>query len=249
MINIKYDLNTINYKRNIIKTKLFEISDNINSTDFTKIADIDLYKLFYLYDEVFLNYWFKNNFKGKLKFKLSRQLTSSAGNTKTSEKIAVIKPEEIEFEVKVSLNHLANFHKTNRVKSVGGIEVKNKLDSLMLVFEHEVCHVIEFIVRKKSSCSQTPFKDLIYNLFGQSESTHKLVTIKEANYVEYGFKPGDKVNFIFEGKKLNGFINKINKRAVVMCPDILGNFIDMQGNHYKKYYVPLNCLTKYTKEK
>lgn len=244
MLNIKYDLKTINKKREQIKNKIYEQSQNIKTDDFTKISDNDLYILYNLYDELFLDSWFKYNFKGKIIFKMSRQLSRAAGNTKTKKNIGLLKPEDIEFEIKISVNHLVNFDKIDRSKSVGGIEVKNKLDSLLLVFEHELCHVIEFLICKKSDCNKQNFKNLIYNLFGQIETTHKLVSVREANYKEYGLLPGDKVTFNDDGVEFNGIITKINKHATVMSPTLHGKYVDKTGQHYTKYYIPLSCLLK-----
>ncbi|MDF2949105.1 MAG: hypothetical protein K0R07_1132 [Sedimentibacter sp.] len=244
MINIKYDIKTIDEKRSILKSFLFNKSENIKSEKFNKISEKDLHILFDLYDEIFLNYWFKQNFKGKIRFILSKQLTRAAGNTRTKKNIAQIRNEDIEFEVKISLNHLSNFDKIERSKYVGGIEAGSILESLMLVFEHELCHVIEFLVLKKSSCRKRPYKDLIFNLFGQTETTHKLVSSNEVNAHEYGLKPGDNVRFKYNGKFIDGFIQRINKKATVMSPDIHGNYMDKSGKKYKKFYVSLESLTK-----
>lgn len=244
MINLKYDNDTINNKREIIKKLLIESSINIKTENFDKISDDDLYILFNLYDEIFLQSWFKENFKGKIKFKLSKQLTRAAGSTTTKKNIAEIKMEDIEFLVKLSSNHLINFDKVDRSKYVGGMEVESLLDSLMLVFEHEICHVIEFIVCKKSSCKKKPFKDLIFNLFGQTETTHNLVSANEVNVQKYGLKPGDRVKFQYKGKNVNGFIQRINKRATVMCQDNRGNYIDKFGKRYKRFYATLDSLIK-----
>lgn len=244
MINIKYNTDDITDKRILIKELLFEKSINIKCENFSKISDDDLYILFNLYDEIFLNSWFKDNFKGKIKFKLSKQLTRAAGNTTTKRNLEKIKPEDVGFEVKISLNHLINFNKVDRTKYVGGMEANSVLDSLLLVFEHELCHVIEFIICKKSSCNKKPFKDLIFNLFGQTETTHKLVSANEVNSKEYGIKPGDNVKFQYNGKTVKGFIQRINKRATVMSLDKQGNYIDKYGRYYKKFYVPLKSLMK-----
>lgn len=244
MIGIKYESNIIKEKRKQIKKLLFDKSANIKSENFNNISEEDLYILFELYDEIFLKSWFKENYKGKIKFKLSRQLTRAAGNTRTKKNIAQIQNEDMEFEVKISLNHLINFHKIDRSKYVGGIEALSSLDSLMLVLEHELCHVIEFIVLKKSSCKKKPFKDLIYNLFCQTESTHKLVSTNEVSAQEFGLKPGDNVKFLYNGKYVYGFIQKINKRATVMNPHAQGNYVDKLGRRYKKFYVTLGNLMK-----
>ncbi len=237
MLDIKYDSYDIEEKREVVKRTLFQESANIKSENFGKISEKDLYLLFELYDEVFLCGWFKQKFRGNIKFKLSRQLTRSAGNTRTRKDISAIKPEEVEFEVKISLNHLMNFNKAKRIKYVGGIEAASVLDSLMLVFEHELCHVIEFLVRHKSSCNKKPFMDLINNIFGHTEHTHKLVGAGEANVSEYGLKPGDSVKFRYGNSIMEGFIQKMNKKATVMCPDKHGNYIDKSGRRYVKFCV------------
>ncbi len=237
MLGIKYDLKDIAEKRKSVKRRLFRESENIKSESFDKISEEDLYLLFELYDEIFLCGWFKQKFRRKINFKLSRQLTRSAGNTRTRKNISAIKPEEVEFEVKISLNHLMNFNKAERIKYVGGIEAASVLDSLMLVFEHELCHVIEFLVRHKSSCSKKPFMDLINNIFGHTEHTHKLVGSGEANISEYGLRPGDSVKFKYGSSTMEGFIQKMNKKATVMCPDKHGNYIDKSGRRYVKFCV------------
>lgn len=244
MIDIINNLQETTEKRTAIKEALFEKSLNIKSDNFNNISEKDLYILFELYDEIFLNYWFKQNYKGKIKFVLSRQLTRAAGNTRTKKNISQIRNEDMEFEIKISLNHLSNFYKINRSKYVGGIEAHSVLDSLMLVFEHELCHVIEFIVLKKSSCRKKPFKDLINNIFKHTESTHRLVGADEVNAHNYGLKIGDSVKFLHSGKYIQGYIQRINKRATVMNPDMRGNYIDKLGNRYKKFYVPLDSLIK-----
>lgn len=237
MIDIQYNLKDIEERRTSVKKRLFQQSANIKSESFDKISENDLYLLFKLYDDIFLSGWFEQRFKGNIKFKLSRQLTRSAGNTRTKKNISAIRPEEIEFEVKISLNHLMNFNKTERTKSVGGIEAFSVLDSLMLIFEHELCHVIEFLVRNKSSCSKKPFMDLINNIFGHKEHTHKLVGAGEANISEYGLKPGDSVRFKYGSETMEGFIQKMNKKATVMCPHKHGNYIDKSGKRYVKFCV------------
>lgn len=244
MINIKYDIDTINNKRNLVKEGLFKRSNNIKNAEFVVASDADIDILYNLYDEIFFNSWFKHNFKGKIKFTLSRQLKRAAGNTKVMKKFEQLRPEDVEFQIKISINHLVNFDKVDRDKHVGGIEVKNKLDSLMLVLEHELCHVIEFLIYKESNCKKERFKNLIYNIFGHNETTHGLVSIKEANYKDYGFLVGDEIKFIYNDILMDGIISRINKRATVMTKNEQGKYIDKKGQRYAKYYVPLNVLIK-----
>jgi hypothetical protein len=57
-----------------------------------------------------------------------------------------------------------------------------------------------------------------------------------------GIRTGTHVGFLFEGKRLEGRVNRITTRATVLVEDAEGQpFSD--GRRYKTYYVPLPLLT------
>jgi len=217
-------------------------SDNINSKTINTMSAADLKLLFQLYDEVFLENWFKEGFKGKLRFSLSRQMTKSAGLTRCPKNINTIKPEELVIEIKIGVDFFFHYNMLEGSKAVGGVDTGSSLEALQLVFEHELCHVIEFIHFSKSNCRGERFKTLAGNLFGHTESHHKLPTHKQIANEKLGLNIGDDVAFTFEGKKLTGILYSINKRATVMVRDKNGPLADKQGRRYSKYYVPLNIL-------
>lgn len=241
---IKYDENTIIQKRIQVREQLFSTSKNIKNGNIEVISEKDLQLLFNLYDTIFLESYFSLNFKGILKFKLSHQMTKSAGITRTPRNIAVIPPEKQQFEIKISLDFLFDYYKSMREKSVGGIITNDPIDVLMLVFEHEICHVIEFHIYKKSSCKKIRFKTIANNIFGHKESYHKLTTNSELTFLNYGLKANDKVGFEYEGKLLKGIIYRINKRAIVMTEDKKGTYTNNFGKRFSKYYVPINEIQK-----
>jgi hypothetical protein len=244
LTNIKYDVITIIQKRIQVREQFFTLSNNIKNGNIEVISEKDLQLLFKLYDTIFLESYFRINFKGILKFKLSHQMTKSAGITKTSRNISVIALEKQQFEIKISLDFLFDYYKSIREKSVGGIITNDPLDVLMLVFEHEICHVIEFLVFKFSSCKKERFKTISNNIFGHKESYHKLATNSELIFTNYGLKPNDKVSFEYEEKLLKGIIYRINKRATVMVEDKKGTFTNISGKRFSKYYMPINTIKK-----
>lgn len=244
MLDIKYDIETINLKRNTIITLFCEKSSNIKDGDIKKISINDLQLLFFIYDEIFLDNYFKNTYQGKIKFTLSHQMTRSAGITRVSKKIAKLSQKEQLFEIKISLDFLFNYYETAGEKFVNGIKTNNPLDVLILVFEHEICHIIEFIYFYNSSCGGKRFKSLAKNIFGHTDNHHKLPTIPELNFMKYDIKVSDLVSFSFEGKKLTGIIYRINKRAIIMVEDKKGKYYNQKRIRFTKYLIPLSECVK-----
>lgn len=242
ILTLKLDKDDIINKRKKVSKLFTQKSANIKNDTISTISSTDLKLLFQLYDEIFLDSWFRNNFKGKFKFSLSRRMTKSAGITRCPKNIDKIKPEDVVIEIKIGVDFFFHYDLIEGNKAVGGVDTSSSLEALQLVFEHELCHVIEFIHFKNSSCSGERFKKIAGNLFGHSESYHKLPTNMQIANEKLGLKIGDTVSFVFEGKRLTGILYKINERATVMVQDRKGIFTDSQGVRYSKYYVPLKIL-------
>jgi hypothetical protein len=102
--------------------------------------------------------------------------------------------------------------------------------------------MIEFVYFHHSSCRGKRFKDISGNIFGHTSSYHQLPTRRAIAQEKFGFKLGDEVSFIFDGRILVGLLYNINKRAVIMVKDRRGGFADKQGQRYSKYYVPLKLV-------
>lgn len=235
-------MSDIEKKREEIVKLLLLQSENIKNTSINVISAADLELLFGLYDQVFFNSWFRDNFKGKIKFSLSRRMTKSAGLTLCPKNIDKIKPEELVIEIRIGVDFFFRYNRIGAGEAVCGIKTENSLQALILVFEHEICHVLEFLQYKKSSCKAQRFKTMAKGLFGHTESYHKLPTNRQIAVQKLGLHPGSVVSFAFEGEKLTGILHNINKRATVMVKDKHGAFADKQGNRYAKYYVPLSQL-------
>jgi hypothetical protein len=242
ILKTKRNKDEIDSKREEISKLLKNQSPNIKNGTISTISTADLKLLFQLYDQIFLENWFKESFKGKIKFSLSRRMTKSAGLTLCPKNIDKVKPEELVIEIRIGVDFFFQYGLVEGSKSVCGIKTSNSLEALQLVFEHELCHVMEFIHFKESNCGGERFKATASNLFGHTESYHKLPTHRQIANQKLGLNIGDTVTFNFEGKRLKGILYNINKRATVMVRNKNGPLVDDKGNRYSKYYVPLMLL-------
>jgi predicted SprT family Zn-dependent metalloprotease len=241
LLGIKVDEKTVNRKRREIHERIIEKSSRIGSGKITSIAPADLKLILDLYDELFFNNWFKNKCSSKIEFALSKRMTRSAGMVKCSMNK---KTGEKNFILQIGVNFFYNYDELDNKKNVCGIETKDSLEGLLLVFEHEICHIIEFINYGKSSCRGKRYKTIVGNLFGHVSSYHQLPTYKQIAGEKHGVVVGDSVVFDHEGRRKTGFINAINKRATVMVRDDGGKYMDTKKNRYVKFYVPLSILEK-----
>ncbi len=244
IIKTKEYQDVVDSKREKISKLLISKSNNIKNGTITTISTSDLTLMFELYDQVFFENWFRDSFKGKIKLSISRRMTKSAGITICPKNSDKIKPEELVIEIRIGVDFFFHYDLIEGNKEVCGVRTSNSLEALQLVFEHELCHVIEFIHFKKSNCNGDKFKTIAGNLFYHSESYHKLPTFKQIANQKLGLRIGSIVTFTFEGKRLKGILYNINKRATVMVRDNEGQLVDNDGNRYSKYYVPLNFLER-----
>ena len=203
---------------------------------------MDLKILFYLYDEEFFNNYFSESFKGTLIFSLSTRMTSAAGKTIYSRKIKLLHEEEETYEIRMGIKFFYQYYKVERDKIVSGINTKDSLEAFQIVFEHELCHLIELHLYKESSCKKIRFKTMVNCIFAHTDVVHQLPSQKEIISKDYGLNIGQKVSFISDSIKYNGIIYKINKRATVMVKDSKGTYRDKNGNTYSKWYVHFGQL-------
>ena len=240
--DLKYQEEEIIQKRNNIRDKFISKSKNVKNGDIKCISNEDLSNLFHLYDEVFFENYFSRNFKGSLKFSLSTRMTSAAGKTIYSKKIKSLLEVDENYEIRMAIKFFFQYSKVDRDKMVSGINTKDSLEAFQIVFEHELCHLLELHLYKESSCKKLRFKTMVNNIFAHTQVHHQLPSQKEIISEKYGLKIGQKVSFISEGKTYNGFIYKINKRATVMVLNKKGTYKDKSGNTYSKWHVEFEQL-------
>jgi hypothetical protein len=184
----------------------------------------DIKKLFSLYDQYFFNNRLSRHIN--MNFELSNKLTKSAGNIRfntkqNSAKITFSLPRIFVVDYKNESGYLVN-----------GLLCKSPIDALMRVMEHELTHLIEFILYGNSNCNDARFIQLSYQLWGHTENKHHLGIDTPTQTTLYGFRKGDKVSFVYQDTIHHGVINRVGKRATVIVDGI------------KKYYVPLQMLER-----
>ena len=221
-------------------------SSSFSTPDFRTISPADLGLLFQVTDEIFFD-----GLVGKvceqvaarpLSFRLSTRMTSTGGMT-TMQRPARSLSRLFEFEIAIATTPLFESFKGSDKASVGGVNCENRLQALQRIMEHEMVHLIELLLTKDSNCSAKPFKRIVRNFFGHTQSNHRLMTPSDIAKTRLGISPGDRVCFKRNGKTISGILQRVTKRATVLVPDNRGTAYD-DGHLYSKYYVPLTLLQR-----
>jgi hypothetical protein len=227
------------YMRNFIKKEFCrKYKINIyNSIDILTIDNIS--SLIHMYDNYGLNKYLTKAIPKGIKVSTSNRMTSSGGKTIFSKR-----GKELTYEIRISNKVIKRFIEDDRSKNVCGIKASDALDALMLILEHEICHVIEFSKYGNSNCKDQRFKSIAFNLFGHKSSYHEIFKNENTlnKNISESFIKGQVIQFIHKDILYEGKIININKRATVMVKDINGAYIDNHGINYSKWYIPLNLL-------
>lgn len=179
-----------------------------------------------------------------LRLRLSRRLSSAAGQATRRVVRPKQAPSRVEYEITVSTTLLfQNFADVSRPVTASGILCRDRLEALQRVFEHELVHLAEMLVWTESSCARTRFRSIANRFFGHTDYRHQLITQRERAWTTFGIRVGDRVQFRMHGKHYQGLINRITRRATVLVEDQRGvRYSD--GKHYRKFYVPLSLLER-----
>lgn len=194
-------------------------------------------QLMYLYDSVFFDCYLVKNVQ--IALNLSRRMTRSAGITKFNRRSR-------EFEIVFSIPLLLHTFNENKGKAfdVNGIMCSSPAQALMRVMEHELVHVLEFLLKGNSSCSQQDFRKIAWLLFGHTQTRHAITNQNQLIVKKSEFPIGQKVTFEYENVLYKGIIQRVTKRATVMVHSPKGHYIDDSGKRFAKFYVPLSMLKK-----
>jgi hypothetical protein len=238
LLSLKLPEDSIRSRLRQIHQDLLARSPYLRQANFTRIHPRDLQSLFALYDERFLEGACRLSLANRpLTFRLSPRMTTSGGKTTRTRQ----RNGEVSYEIAVASSMLFDaFRAADRRITVCGLECEDRLQALQRIFEHEMVHLGEQLCWETSDCARPRFQEIAGRLFGHRAHTHSLITRRERAAAS-GIRPGSRVTFTFEGKKLTGRVNRITKRATVLVEDLAGiRYTD--GSHYKAYYVPIVSL-------
>jgi hypothetical protein len=249
---IQHPPESIATKFQTIHSALLAGSPRIREPNFSLIAPADLALLFELYDAGFFETQLQQLLSAAgspLSFKLSRRLTRTAGTTTRFQARgprAGHPAAPVRYEIAISTTLLyQTFSDVERTVRVSGLVCQDRTEALQRIFEHEVVHLLEMLLWEKSSCAADRFRHLAWNIFGHTETRHDLVTGHEQALRRFDVRVGDRVAFVFEGKRYEGIVNRITRRATILVENPRGALYG-DGKHYAKFYVPLATLEKIT---
>ncbi|MCL2064578.1 MAG: SprT-like domain-containing protein [Candidatus Cloacimonetes bacterium] len=214
------------FLENIEKDFKAYLEDN-NLRFFSKPEIVDLEYLFSLYDKYFFAGKLAENFNIILKY--SNKLTRSAGLLKYAKRKS-----EVNISVSYPLIFVAYIRKPNRY-IVNGETCKDPIEALMRVLEHEIAHLIEFVIYGTSNCNNANFMKIAYDLFGHTENKHLLGIELYCSNENFLIKKGDIVSFTYYGKIYTGMVVNIKKNIAISVDGLYGT---------KKYYVPFDMIIK-----
>lgn len=220
-------------------------SKYLDEPNFTTIHPEDLRHIAKLYDQQFFDgQLLPLAEKTGLTFRLSQRMTKAGGTTTKRRWRRGVVPNKAQYEIAVSTTLLyQTFQDVKRPIMMSGIQCATRLEALQRVMEHEMVHLIELLLWDDSSCSAKRFHRIAHNFFVHTEHKHTLVTQQERAYTRFGIRTGDVVSFLYEGKQLVGFVNRITRRATVLVRDP-GGARYSNGHRYAKYYIPIEKLTR-----
>ena len=231
-------------KTRSIYADTLRLSNYLGTGKFNSIHPSDLEHLFDSYDERFFDGACRRALgDAPLTFRLSKRMTQAAGKaTRLQHRDRQTKATSTEYEIAVSTTLLfQTFHDVDRPIVMSGIECRDRLEALQRIFEHELVHLIEFLIWQRSSCSAKRFQSVANRFFSHTEHTHQLITPRERAFTKFGVRAGSRVSFRLDGQHYVGFVNRITKRATVLVEDRRGiPYTD--GKRYTKFYVPVGLL-------
>ena len=221
-----------------IERDLLSKSRCIRAANFTSINSQDLALLFEGYDLRFFDGQCRKALAGRrLMFRLSTRMTKAGGKTSRFR----TNSGEVSFEIAIACGLLFDgFGAEDRTVTVCGLECNTRLAALQRIFEHELVHLVEQLCWDDTDCAAPRFQGIAVGQFLHRAHTHALITPNE-RAARAGIRTGTPVGFVFEGRRLQGRVNRITKRATVLVEDADGQrFSD--GRRYKTYYVPVPLL-------
>jgi hypothetical protein len=221
-------------------------SAHVRSGDFDVIHTDDLQLLYEEYDRLFFGGMLSRRLEAleaALTFRFSKRMTNAAGKTLVRRRLArhPLGP-GLDFEIAISSTILyQSFAAGDGAFSAGGVACRDRLEALQRVFEHELVHLLELLVWSSTRCSAPRFQSIAERFFGHRAATHELVTPGARARADFGLRTGSRVTFHFEGRRIEGVVNRITRRATVLVEDAAG-LPYSDGRRYRKYYVPLGHL-------
>jgi hypothetical protein len=253
LLALEHPAEEVARKTTAIYQTLLNSSEHIRTGNFTTIGLHDLLVLHKLYDRSFfdglLSRMLREDLADPIGLRLSGRLTRSAGTTtRRRHKMPTLSGFVVRTDYTITISTtllFGTFREPVRPVTVSGLLVRDRLEALQRIFEHELLHLAENLGWGASSCAGETFQRLSRQIFAHQAVHHDLVTPREQAAVKHGIVVGDLVSFEHEGDRHVGRVNRIVKRATVLVEHPRGHEYS-DGKTYLTFYVPLPLLRKAT---
>lgn len=212
--------------------------------NFSATQASDLQRMAELYDREFLDsHCLSIASHYGIQFRWSKRMTSTGGKTvRTTHVDRQTGQAVVRYEIVLSAPLLfQTFSDLQRPIRVTGVLCTNRLQAMQRILEHEMIHLVEMLVWKDSCCAAPRFQAIAGRLFGHTEHKHDLITQQERAAHKFNIRVGSRVQFLHEGARYSGTVNRITRRATVLVLDASGQLYQ-DGKRYRKFYVPLRHL-------
>jgi len=240
LTNLKYTQKKIRKKNRTIYRQTLAESKYMEQGNFNTIGPDDLERLFNLYDAHFFGGFFNKNYSENIFFRLSERMTRAGGKVEYKKHLDTA---TTTYTIVISTTLIfQTFDDVTRQVTVNGVVCNDRLEATMRVLEHEIIHILEMVFFGSTNCSQPRFGRLSRRIFGHTETTHRLITQTERAREKYDLRVGSNVSFKYDGTTYQGVISRITVRATVMVRNPEGQYRDLSGTRYDKYYIPLENL-------
>lgn len=227
-------------RRKASEMRFLRLSAGRLAQNSSTLTTADLRLAFQVTDELFFEGMVRRllaKTQSPLSFRLGYRLTQAGGKT-TCRTWA---NHHRHFEIAVAPRLLAATFATQSSVMVTGLRCETPQAALLRIMEHEMLHLIEMVLWRRSTCQQPRFRRLARNWFGHLSSDHHLLTPQRHAARQHQIHIGSRVCFEFANRSWSGVVNHIERRATVLVRDPRGTrFSD--GQRYRKFYVPLHEL-------
>lgn len=227
-----------------IHQQMLSLSRVIDRPNFSRVSRDDVARLIRMYDERFFDGAILPVAEAEgLTFGLSSRMTRIAGKMVTQYPQGS-RDGHRKFELVLSSTLLfQTFEDVDRPVMVTGRKCRDRLEAMQRVAEHEMVHLMEMLVWNDGDCTGKRFQSIARRFFAHTDFQHDLITQQERAARKFDIRVGDQVGFRHDGRTLVGRVNRITRRATVLVQDPKGQrFSD--GEHYCRFYVPLEYLKK-----
>lgn len=224
----------IQHRRAMILSALFSADGGFCEVPVRSVHLSTLELALRLYDQLFFQGFLRRAYD-EIAVTISSRLVSSAG------KFLHVRGASRQRKAEIRMSGDFLFRLTDGPFLLNGLSVATPQEAFLVVFEHELCHALEYALFGATGHSSR-FLSLARGLFGHTATRHSLPT-RRMEAAREGLLVGSNVSFPFEGRTLSGTVSYIGKTATVMVPDRRGTYRDPAGKRYAKYRVPLFLIT------